>query len=178
MLLRILEMQKTESYECVLLKLHFGVVLHASLNSQCNWHLHCSNPYIWRDIGKPVTFSTHAHTLLNCSAETTGFLSSTERLAFYVSIINKINPIHQWVGAERQNCSSNNRFSGQNNMIDFLWYEMKDTFIYVNVFSFEEYSNALNWGKTQYSQWLLRSGLYLKLEMWVGCLGLHNTKGL
>lgn len=71
------------------------MVLGASLNSQCNWYLPCSNPYIWRDFGKPVTLSALARTLVKYSAETVGFLSSTESFAFHVSIINKINPVHK-----------------------------------------------------------------------------------
>ena len=58
--------------------------------------------------------------LLKCCAEALVFLSSAEGLAFHVNIVNKRNPVHQWEGAKRQNCSFKNRFPGQNNVIGFL----------------------------------------------------------
>lgn len=42
---------------------------------------------------------------------------------------------------------------------------MKDKFIYVNVFSYEKYSNALSWAKHDTASGCLPEGYILKFQM-------------
>lgn len=79
--------------------------------------------YIWGEFGKSATVSAYECALLKYSAETIGFLSSVQGLVFHVSVKYKMNPVHQWVGAERQNCSSDN--DSLSKIIWFAFFDMK-----------------------------------------------------
>lgn len=162
--MRILVTQKATSQECALLKPHFGMLSGSWIGSAVGTGPAPDLTSGETLEGQPHCQSIHGCILLKCSAEAVGFLSYVEGLAFHVSIINKVNPFHQWVRPKRQSRSSNDRGPGQK-----MWLAFFDIIWKINLFVQMYFPlkrtpmhctpRQRTQGKTWYSQWLSSSGL-------------------